>query len=218
MYGTSMRENREIPPSPRLLITGWAARGTQGGTPEMHERGKSDRFVVPANPPNKATAAEVGEERERAKGNTDGKTHPGPSAGSDASSALGRVREVARRDKDARFTALLHHVTASRLRRAYWAISPKAAPGVDWVTWDDYGRNLEANLLDLHGRVQSGRYRAKPSRRAYIPKPDGRMRPLGIASLEDKIVQRAVVEVLNAVYEVDFPGLLVWVPAGARPA
>src|SRR5512142_3153654 len=79
MYGTSMRENREIPPSPRLLITGWAAQGTQGGTPEMHERGKSDRFVVPANPPNKATAAEVGEERERAKGNTDGKTHPGPS-------------------------------------------------------------------------------------------------------------------------------------------
>ena len=183
----------------------------------MHERGKSDRFVVPANPPNKATAAEVGEERERAKGNTDGKTHPGPSAGSDASSALGRVREVARRDKDARFTALLHHVTASRLRRAYWAISPKAAPGVDWVTWDDYGRNLEANLLDLHGRVQSGRYRAKPSRRAYIPKPDGRMRPLGIASLEDKIVQRAVVEVLNAVYEVDFRGFSYGFRPGRGP-
>jgi RNA-directed DNA polymerase len=217
MYGTSMCENREIPPSPRLLITGWAAQGTQGGTPEMHERGKSDRFVVPANPPNKATAAEVGEERERAKGNTVSKTHPGPSAGTDASSALGRVREVARRDKDARFTALLHHVTASRLRRAYWAISPKAAPGVDWVTWDDYGRNLEANLLDLHGRVQSGRYRAKPSRRAYIPKPDGRMRPLGIASLEDKIVQRAVVEVLNAVYEVDFRGFSYGFRPGRGP-
>ena len=183
----------------------------------MHERGKSDRFVVPANPPNKATAAEVGEERERAKGNTDGKTHPGPSAGTDASSALGRVREVARRDKDARFTALLHHVTPSRLRRAYWAISPKAAPGVDWVTWDDYGRNLEANLLDLHGRVQSGRYRAKPSRRVYIPKPDGRMRPLGIASLEDKIVQRAVVEVLNAVYEVDFRGFSYGFRPGRGP-
>src|SRR3954468_8593031 len=217
MYGTSMCENREIPLSPRLLITGWAAQGTQGGTPEMHERGKSDRFVVPANPPNKATAAEVGEERERAKGNTDGKTHPGPSAGTDASNALGRVREVARRDKDARFSALLHHVTASRLRQAYWAISPKAAPGVDWVTWDDYGRNLEANLLDLHGRVQSGRYRAKPSRRAYIPKPDGRMRPLGIASLEDKIVQRAVVEVLNAVYEVDFRGFSYGFRPGRKP-
>src|SRR6187551_821587 len=217
MYGTSMRENREIPPSPRLLITGWVAQGTQGGTPEMHERGKSDRFVVPANPPNKATAAEVGEERERAKGNTDGKTRPGPSAGTDASNALGRVREVARRDKDARFTALLHHVTPSRLRQAYWAISPKAAPGVDWVTWDDYGRNLEANLLDLHGRVQSGGYRAKPSRRAYIPKPDGRLRPLGIASLEDKIVQRAVVEVLNAVYEVDFRGFSYGFRPGRGP-
>src|SRR5690349_1266099 len=110
-----------------------------------------------------------------------------------------------------------HHVTTSRLRRAYWAISPKAAPGVDWVTWDDYGRNLEANLRDLHGRVQSGRYRAKPSRRAYIPKPDGRMRPLGIASLEDKIVQRAVVEVLNAVYEVDFRGFSYGFRPGRGP-
>jgi retron-type reverse transcriptase len=88
---------------------------------------------------------------------------------------------------------------------------------VDWVTWDDYGRNLEANLLDLHGRVQSGRYRAKPSRRAYIPKPDGRSRPLGIASLEDKIVQRAVVEVLNAVYEVDFRGFSYGFRPGRGP-
>ena len=95
----------------------------------------------------------------------------------------GRVREVARRDKGARFTALLHHVTVSRLRAAYWAISPQAAPGVDGVTWMDYGRNLEARLADLHQRVQSGRYRATPSRRAYIPKADGRLRPLGIASL-----------------------------------
>jgi retron-type reverse transcriptase len=96
------------------------------------------------------------------------------------------VREVARRDKDARFTALLHHVTLSRLRAAYWAISPKAAPGVDGVTWIDYGKDLEANLADLHERVQSGRYRATPSRRAHIPKADWRLRPLGIASLEDK--------------------------------
>lgn len=172
----------------------------------MHEGGKSDRRVVPANPPNKATAAEVGEERRRAKGNTDSKTRPGHSAGTDASSALGRVREVARRDRNARFTALLHHVSLGRLRRAYWAIRPQAAPGVDGVTWADYGQDLEGNLLDLHARVQSGRYRAKPSRRAYIPKADGRQRPLGIAALEDKIVQRAVVEVLGAVYEVDFRG------------
>ena len=170
----------------------------------MNERGKSDRPVVPANPSNKAAAAEVGEGRGRAEGNTDSKTHPGLSAGQGASSALGRVREVAQRDKGARFTALLHHVSQGRLRAAYWAIRPQAAPGVDGVTWVEYGQNLEINLQDLHARVQSGRYRAKPSRRVYIPKADGRLRPLGIASLEDKIVQRAVVEVLNAVYEVDF--------------
>ena len=132
MYGISMRENREIPSLAHLVDHRVGRSGNaDGGTPGMNEGGKSDDCVVPANPPNKATAAEVGEERERAKGNTDGKTHPGPSAGTDASSALGRVREVARRDKDARFTALLHHVTASRLRRAYWAISPKAAPGCE---------------------------------------------------------------------------------------
>jgi RNA-directed DNA polymerase len=172
----------------------------------MHELGKSDGPVVPANLPNKAAAAEVGEERGPAKGNTVSKTHAGHSAGSDASSALGRVREVARRDKEARFTALLHHVSLGRLRAAYWAIRPQAAPGVDGVTWSEYGQALEANLQDLHGRVQAGRYRVAPSRRVYIPKADGRLRPLGIASLEDKIVQRAVVEVLNAVYEVDFRG------------
>jgi RNA-directed DNA polymerase len=172
----------------------------------MYERGESDRPVVPATPLNKAVAAEMGEERGRAKGNTVSKTRPGHSAGSDASSALGRVREVARRDKEARFTALLHHVSLGRLRRAYWAIRPQAAPGVDGVTWIDYGRNLETNIQGLHARVQAGRYRAKPSRRVYIPKADGRRRPLGIASLEDKIVQRAVVEVLNAVFEVDFRG------------
>jgi retron-type reverse transcriptase len=116
------------------------------------------------------------------------------------------VREAARKDKDARFTALSHHVDLERLRVAYRALSPKAAPGVDGQTWDTYGQDLEANLRDLLARVHAGRYRAKPSRRAYIPKADGRQRPLGIAALEDKILQRAVVEVLNAVYEVDFLG------------
>jgi retron-type reverse transcriptase len=116
------------------------------------------------------------------------------------------VREVARRDKEARFTALLHHVDLDRLRAAYRAIRPQAAPGVDGVTWAAYGQDLEANLHDLHRRVHAGRYRARPSRRAYIPKADGRLRPLGIAALEDKILQRAVVEVLGAVYEADFRG------------
>ena len=146
MYGTSMCENREIPRSPVRLITGRDAQGTQGGTPEMYERGKSDGPVVPANLPNKAAVAvaEVGEERGPAKGNTASKTPPGRSAGPGASSALERVREVARRDKDARFTALLHHVDLFRLRKAYWAIRPQAAPGVDEVTWADYGQDLEA--------------------------------------------------------------------------
>src|SRR4249920_123949 len=219
MYGTSMCENREIPRSPVRLITGRDAQGTRGGTPEMHERGKSDGPVVPANLPNKAAgaAAEAGEERGPAKGNTASKTPPGRSAGSGASSALERVREVARRDKDARFTALLHHVDLARLRKAYWAIRPQAAPGVDKVTWAGYGQDLEANLQDLHARVQQGRFRAKPSRRVYIPKADGRQRPLGIASLEDKIVQRAVVEVLNAVYEVDFRGFSYGFRPGRKP-
>ena len=183
----------------------------------MNGHGQSDRPVVPASPPNKATAAEAGEERGRAKGNTASKPRPGRSAGPGVSSALDRVRQVAARDREARFTALLHHITVGQLRAAYRAISPKAAPGVDWVTWDDYGRNLEANLLDLHGRVQSGRYRAKPSRRAYIPKADGRQRPLGIATLEDKILQRAVVEVLNAIYEVDFRGFSYGFRPGRGP-
>jgi RNA-directed DNA polymerase len=174
----------------------------------MNESGKSDGPVVPANLPDKAAAAvaEAGEERGPAKGNTDGETRPGRSAGTGVSSGLDRVREVARRDRNARFTALLHHVTLERLWWAYLDLSPKAAPGVDGVTWEGYGLNLGANLRDLHERVQSGRYRAKPSRRAYIPKADGRLRPLGIAALEDKIVQRAVAGVLNAVYETDFLG------------
>jgi RNA-directed DNA polymerase len=183
----------------------------------MHERGKSDGPVVPANLPNKAAAAEAGEGRGPAKGNTDGKPRPGRSAGPGVSSALDRVREVARRDKDARCTALLHHVSLDRLVRAYWALSPKAAPGVDGVTWQGYGQDLVANLRDLHERVLSGRYRARPSRRAYIPKADGRLRPLGIAALEDKIVQRAVVEVLNAVYEADFLGFSYGFRPGRGP-
>src|SRR6266516_7372698 len=106
----------------------------------MNGHAQSDRSVVPANPPNKAAAAEAGEERERAKGNTDGETRPGRSAGAGVSSELGRVREVARRDKDARFTALLHHVSLSRLRWAYWALNPKAAPWADGVTCAAYGQ------------------------------------------------------------------------------
>jgi RNA-directed DNA polymerase len=168
--------------------------------------GKSDSPVVPAKPPNKAGAAEVVEERGLTKGNTGSKTRSGLRAGMRVSHALDRVRQVAKRDQGAKFTVLLHHVTVESLEVAYRALRPKAAPGVDGETWEAYGQNLEKNLRDLHRRLHSGAYRAKPSRRVYIPKADGRQRPLGIASLEDKIAQRAVVEVLNCIYETDFLG------------
>ncbi|MBA3262744.1 MAG: group II intron reverse transcriptase/maturase [Thermoleophilaceae bacterium] len=175
----------------------------------MNERGKSDGSVVAAKLPNNAAgevAAEVVERRGPVKGNADSKTRPGRRAGQGASNALDRVREVARRDKEARFTALLHHVTVERLRGAYRALRPKAAPGVDGVTWEAYGQDLEHKLQGLHGRLHRGGYRARPSRRVEIPKADGGLRSLGISSLEDKVLQRSVVEVLNAVYESDFLG------------
>src|SRR5450631_1751646 len=166
----------------------------------MNERRKSDDRVVPEILPNNPgePGAEVVEGRRSAKGNAAGETRPGRSAGLGVSSDLDRVRQVARRDKDVRFTALLHHVTVERLEAAFRAIRPGAAPGVDGVTWQEYGQELEGNLRDLHARVHRGAYRAKPSRRAFIPKPDGRLRPLGVAALEDKILQRAVAEVLDA--------------------
>src|SRR5437016_4373634 len=183
----------------------------------MNGHGKSDSPVVPAKPPNKAMAAGVVEERGLAEGNTDRPTRPGRRAGQGVPRGLDRVREVARKDKEARFTALLHHVDVARLWKAYWAINPKAATGVDGQTWERYGQDLEVNLRDLHQRVHSGRYQARPTRRAYIPKADGRLRPLGIAALEDKIIQRAVVEVLNAIYEEDFAGFSYGFRPGRGP-
>jgi len=185
----------------------------------MHGHGKSDRPVVPAKPPNNAgvPAAEVVEGRGLGKGNAASKTHPGHRAGVSAPSALDRVRRVARQDKDVRFTALLHHVDVDRLRAAYGALNPKAATGVDGVTWYEYGQDLEENLRDLHARVHRGGYRARPSRRVYIPKADGQQRPLGVAALEDKILQRAVVEVLNAIYETDFLGFSYGFRPGRSP-
>lgn len=172
----------------------------------MNEDGKSYSPVVPTKPPNKAGAAEVVEERGLAKGNAASKTRSGHRAGMRVSHALDRVRRRAKQDKAVRFAALLHHVTVESLREAYQGLRPRAAPGVDGETWEAYGRNLEENLRDLHRRLHSGTYRAKPSRRVYIPKADGRQRPLGITSLEDKIAQRAIVDVLNCIYEADFLG------------
>src|ERR1017187_7270137 len=186
----------------------------------MNDHGKSDGPVVPAKPLNKpavVAGAEVVEGRGPAKGNTASESRPGRSAGMGVSSNLDRVRQLARQDKEVRFTALLHHVTVDRLREAYRAISPNAAAGVDGITWRDYGRDLEATLLDLHARVHRGAYRARPTRRVFIPKADGRLRPLGVAALEDKILQRAVVEVLNAIYEEDFLGFSYGFRPGRSP-
>ncbi len=185
----------------------------------MHDHGKSDGRVVPVRLPNEPgrPGEEAVEGRRPAKGNAASEPRAGLSAGESVSSDLDRVRQVARRDRDARFTALLHHVTVERLDVAYRAIRPGAAPGIDGVTWRDYGQGLEENLRELHARVHRGAYRASPSRRVFIPKPDGRLRPLGIASLEDKIVQRALVEVLNAVYEEDFLGFSYGFRPGRSP-
>lgn len=119
---------------------------------------------------------------------------------------LDRIREAAERDRNLRFTNLMHHLTAELLRESYGALKRTAAAGVDDVTWQEYGEGLESRIMDLHDRVQSGRYRAKPSKRVWLPKPDGRHRPIGIAALEDKIVQQGVVWVLNQIYEKDFHG------------
>ena len=150
--------------------------------------------------------AEVVEGRGLAKGNTDRQSAIRTQGREVASQALERVREAAERSKELRFTALFHHVTVERLRSAFLGLNPKASAGTDGVTWKQYGADLAENLRDLHDRLHRGAYRAVPSRRVYIPKADGRLRPLGIASLEDKIVQRAVVEVLEAIYEPDFLG------------
>jgi group II intron reverse transcriptase/maturase len=175
----------------------------------MNDGGKSDRSVVPEKQPNKADrdAAEAAEERDRAKGNPSKRDKPWTLSQPGLPSALERVGQAARQDKNLQFTALLHHIyDVNRLRRAYMAIEHDAAAGIDGETWKHYGENLEENLQDLSGRLARGAYRARPVRRAYIEKADGRKRPLGVPVLEDKIVQRSAVEVLNAIYEEDFLG------------
>jgi RNA-directed DNA polymerase len=186
----------------------------------MNDRGKSDSSVVPVKPSNKAgrPAAETVEERGLAKGNPPEGTALRTQSREGAHSALERIREAARRDRKQRLTALLHHVyDVHRLRSAYLALKRDAAAGVDGVTWQQYGKDLEANLQDLAGRLQRGAYRARPVRRAYIPKTDGRRRPLGVPTLEDKIVQRSVVEVLSAIYEQDFFGFSYGFRPGRSP-
>ena len=188
----------------------------------MNERGKSDRPVVPEKSPNKGgqvPSAEGTKGRGLAKENPPRQNQPiGRRAETGWQSALERIREAARRDKAVRFTALWHHVCdVNRLREEYFALKRDSAPGVDGQTWRQYGQNLEANLQDLSARLHCGAYHAKPVKRAYIPKADGRQRPIGIPTLEDKIVQRAAAKVLSAVYETDFMGFSYGFRQGRGP-
>jgi RNA-directed DNA polymerase len=185
----------------------------------MHGHEKSDPAIVAMKPANKAeqltaeqsaaepTAAEPVEPRAGTKGNADQQSTCRTQSRVSVSQALERIRKVAREKKKERFTALFHHISIELLEQSFFKLKEDAAPGVDRLTWTDYEADLERKLVDLHGRVHRGAYRALPSRRVYIPKPDGRQRPLAVAALEDKIVQRAVVTLLNAIYEEDFLGI-----------
>jgi len=174
----------------------------------MSAREKSDSAIVALKPANNVeqSTAEPVEPRAGTKGNaSQHSTHRMQSRAS-VSQALERIRQAARQRKKEKFTALLHHLSIDHLEEAFFELKENAAPGVDGLTWKDYEADLGRKLDDLHARVHRGAYRAQPSRRVYIPKPDGRQRPLAVAALEDKIVQRATAAVLNAIYEEDFLG------------
>src|SRR5215813_10529155 len=213
-----MHENREI------SWTSWSKDQDRSAkainrTADMNVQEKSDCAVVPVNQPNKEglVSAEVGEGRAQTEENIV-QSHMSPTqSGEPMSQGLRGVREAARERKQERFTALLHHLSVDLLRDSFYALKPEAAPGVDGVTWHEYETGLEDRLVDLHNRVHRGTYRAQPSRRVYIPKADGRQRPLGIAALEDKIVQQAVVTILNQIYEVDFKGFSYGFRPGRSP-
>jgi len=178
----------------------------------MHDREKSHSAIVTAKPTNKAEATSVAdatepvESRAGTKRNAEEQSTHRIQGRVRVTQALDRVRQAARQRRDEKFTALFHHLSVDMLREAFFALKRDAAPGVDGLTWRTYEADLDGNLTDLHSRVQRGAYRALPSRRTYIPKADGRQRPLAVAALEDKIVQKATVAVLNCVYEEEFLG------------
>jgi group II intron reverse transcriptase/maturase len=210
-----MHENREISCASWSNDQDRSAKAINRAA-DVHVQEKSDCAVLPLNRSNKEVqaSAEVGEGRAQTEENI-AQSHMSPTqSGKHMSQGLRGVREVATVRKQERFTALLHHVTVDLLRDSFFALQRRAAPGVDGMTWREYETGLEDRLVDLHNRVHRRAYRAQPSRRVYIPKADGRQRPLGIAALEDKIVQQAVVTILNQIYEVDFKGFSY----GFRPA
>jgi RNA-directed DNA polymerase len=213
-----MHENREI------SCTSWSNDQDRSAkalnrTADVHVQEKSDCAVIPVNQPNKEgqPSAEVGEGRAQIEENVARSHMPPTQSGKRMSQGLRGVRKAATERKQEKFTALLHHVTVDLLRDGFYALQRRAAPGVDGVTWREYETGLEDRLVDLHNRVHRRAYRAQPSRRVYIPKADGRQRPLGIAALEDKIVQQAVVTILNQIYEVDFKGFSYGFRPGRGP-
>src|SRR5205814_492646 len=203
-----MHENRETSETPVAAVaTGRREKATSHKT-RTHVSEGSDSGVVPVNGSNKdgRPSAESGEGRPLTKENTkQSRTRP-TQRGESVSQRLSGVRKAAKARKKAKFTALLHHLTVPLLADSFYSLKRKAAPGVDGVRWGEYELGLENRLKDLHSRVHRGAYQAQPSRRIYIPKADGRQRPLGIAAVEDKIVQQAVVTILNQIYEEDFLG------------
>src|ERR1700688_4488471 len=202
-----MHENREISRTPWSAEQGRSAKAINR-TADTNVREKSDCAVVPVNQPNNEgqPSAEAGEGRAQIEENIVQSHMRSTQSGKRMSQGLHGVRQAARERKQERFTALLHHLSVRLLRDSFYALQRQASPGIDGVTWQEYETGLEDHLVDLHNRVHRGAYQARPSRRVYIPKADGRQRPLGVAALEDKIVQQAVVTILNQIYEVDFKG------------
>ena len=186
----------------------------------MNGQEKSDPAIVAGKPTNEAerSGSEPAEPRAGTEGNALQQSAFRTQGRADASQALERIRQAARQRRKEKFTALFHHLTIDRLEDAFNELKEDAAAGVDGLTWTEYEAALGRNLEDLHARLHRGAYRALPSRRVYIPKPDGRQRPLAVAALEDKIVQRATVAVLNAIYEEDFLGFSYRIPARTRHA
>src|SRR2546421_4149228 len=203
-----MHENRETSETPAVKPGSKSAGEGLGRTARMYVPEESHDGIVPMNHSNKdkRPLAESEEGRPSIKENAcQPHTYPTQS-GKGVSQGLAGVRKAARENKEMKFTALLHHLTVDLLRESFYRMKREATPGVDGVTWQEYETGLEGRLHDLHSRVHRGAYRAQPSRRAYIPKADGRQRPLGVAALEDKLVQQAVATILNQIYEEDFVG------------
>src|SRR4029079_15431576 len=214
-----MHENREASGVPRPEKERGRSAKVQSHNADTHDPQASHRTILSMNQTNKEerSSAEPGEKRVRAKENiVQPNTHP-TQCGKGVSQGLDGVRKAAKERRQERFTALLHHLRVDLLRDSFHALKRQASPGVDGVTWQEYETGLEDRLVDLHSRVHRGAYRAQPSRRVYIPKADGRQRPLGIAALEDKIVQQAVVTILNQIYEVDFQGFSYGFRPGRSP-